>query len=117
MWIVSQNGTFIANTDTMSSIQFLDNNIVIFDGRITSGNSLGVYSSPEKAAAVREMIIDAQHGMLLMTNAEFSEEDEKKLRGSGKIGCAISVSSPHSKVGYVGGNQVFRMPQDEDVVV
>jgi len=114
MWIVSQDGELIINSDTMQGISRTASTIRIWhDGKVN--NLLGTYSTEEKAKTIMKQLIDSQVKFLVLKNIEDVEPDLKeylKERQYGVItakGCETEISSL--------GNQVFFMPQDEEVVV
>ncbi len=72
MWIVSQDGTFILNADTMQGISRAANTIRIWhDGKVN--NSLGIYSTEEKAKNVMKQLIEWKQGFIRF-NGDRSEE-------------------------------------------
>ena len=59
MWIVSQNGTIISNTDTMQGIT-VDGGVIEIWHDGNKHNLLGRYSTQEKAIKVRCQILYAK---------------------------------------------------------
>jgi len=115
MWIVSQDGTLIINADTMHGISRTDCGIKIWH-EYKANSSLGTYSTEEKAKAVMKQLIDSQVKILVLKNAdvepELELEEYLKMRKYG----VISVKGNETEINSLE-NQIFFMPQDEEVVV
>lgn len=111
MWIVSQDGNSIINADRMHSIVKVDALIVVADGETSS--TIGIYSTEEKAKAVMKQLIDSQVKFLFMKNTE-AEPDLKEFLQEMQYGI-ISVKGNETEINSIG-NQVFFMPQDEEVI-
>lgn len=95
MWIRSQNKRILSNVDEVL-VTFVDENKYFISGFWGTGSdTLGVYSSREKALKVLNEIQDAI-------------EDTGYYRID-NIG--------HGTYAFVNGVQVYQMPQDEDVKI
>lgn len=113
MWIVSQNKLNIYNTDTM--VRIANNGLasIRIEYANCDGQNIGMYSSPEKTQAVMKQIIDSQIGFMVMKNVD-AEPDLKEALKEMRRG-VISVKGENTEFNSIG-NQVFFMPQDDEVI-
>lgn len=109
MWIVSQNGTIISNTDTMQGITVDGGVIEIWhDGKVH--NILGCYSSQDKVANVRDEILQAVKGLLVCANVEPNKDFTDSINDfTRQVTC---ISGVDAKIEPFGGTTVFQMPED-----
>lgn len=112
MWIVSQDGTNIVNADAMRNIDVSYCGVAIYchDGY---NFMLGGYSSHKKALAVRDRLIAAYRGVIIMKNMDEKTADtiSDYLKPNKAVYCIEGVDIEPL------GNLVFQMPKDEEVSV
>jgi len=115
MWIVSQDGRSIVNMDQVYGIEQQGSSITaLLDSH--SYKALGYYYTDGKAASVMEQIVAAKQGSLFAYGVKANDTSESAR--SIKDGNIIRCDPLKSETEYLGSDDVvFRMPQDEDVVV